>query len=156
MRSEGEEQAVSGRGRCGIRAIYLWFGYSRAAPRLARLVMRNHKSLLAWQEAHAVVVTVLPAIRQVNHWFSNPVFDQLQRAALSVQLNIAEGYALRTSKRFRNHLDIAYGSAVETAELLELCRELGLLTGEFTTSALERCQLCQRLLRGLINYLSKR
>ena len=72
-----------------------------------------------------------------------------------MQLNIAEGYALRTSKRFRNHLDIAYSSAVETAELLELCRELGLLRNEFTTSVLERCQLCQRLLRGLINYPGK-
>jgi four helix bundle protein len=36
-----------------------------------------------------------------------------------VQLNIAEGYALKSSKRFRYHLDIAYASAVETAELLK-------------------------------------
>jgi four helix bundle protein len=56
--------------------------------------MRDHKSLLAWQEAHAVVLALLHAIRQVKYAYSNPIFDQLQRAALSVQLNIAEGYAL--------------------------------------------------------------
>src|SRR5687767_10912487 len=86
--------------------------------------MRDHKSLLAWQEARAVVLVLLPAIRQVKYSYANPVFSQLQRAALSVQLNIAEGYALRASKRFRNHLDIAYASAVETAELLELSGEI--------------------------------
>jgi four helix bundle protein len=53
--------------------------------------MRDHKSLLAWQEARAVVLVLLPVIRQLKYSYSNPVFSQLQRAALSVQLNIAEG-----------------------------------------------------------------
>ena len=47
----------------------------------------------------------------------------------------------------------AYGSAVETAELLELSGELHLLSMELTAATLERCHLCQRLLRGLINHL---
>ena len=115
--------------------------------------MRDHKSLLAWQEARAVVLVLLPAIRQLEYFYTNPVLSQLQRAALSVQLNIAEGYALRTSKRFRNHLDIAYGSAVETAELLELCRDLDLLAAEMIAAMLHRCRHCQQLLRGLIKHL---
>jgi four helix bundle protein len=116
--------------------------------------MRDHKSLLAWQEARAVVLVLLPAIREVKYSYANPVFSQLQRAALSVQLNIAEGYALRTSKRFRNYLDIAYGSAVETAELLELCGDLDLLSTEILATTLGRCRHCQQLLRGLINHLA--
>jgi four helix bundle protein len=101
-----------------------------------------------------MVLVLLPAIRQVKYSYANPVFAQLQRAALSVQLNIAEGYALRTSKRFRNHLDIAYGSAVETAELLELCDDLFLLSRDITSSTLQRCRHCQQLLRGLIKHLA--
>ena len=66
--------------------------------------MRDHKSLLAWQEAHAVVLALLPAMRQVKHAYANPIFTQLQRAALSVQLNIAEGYALKASKRLLSSL----------------------------------------------------
>jgi four helix bundle protein len=116
--------------------------------------MRDHKSLIAWQEARAVVLVLLPAIRQVKYFYSHPVLPQLQRAALSVQLNIAEGYALRTSKRFRNHLDIAYGSAVETAELLELCRDLDLLDAGMIAGMLDRCRHCQRLLRGLIKHIA--
>ena len=101
-----------------------------------------------------MVLVLLPAIRQLKYSYSNPVFAQLQRAALSVQLNIAEGYALRTSKRFRNHLDIAYGSAVETAELLELCVDLELLSSEISSATLQRCRHCQQLLRGLLNHLA--
>lgn len=115
--------------------------------------MRDHKTLLAWQEAHAVVLALFPGIHQVKYAYANPIFGQLQRAALSVQLNIAEGYALGKSKRFRNHLDIAYGSAVETAELLELCRDLQLLSVKPITATLNHCHQCQRLLRGLINHL---
>jgi four helix bundle protein len=108
--------------------------------------MRDHKSLLAWQEANAVVRAVMTATRGRRH----PCIDQLQRAALSVQLNIAEGYALRSSRRFRNHLDIAYASAVETAELLELTSELKLLPADQADPTVGRCRRCQSLLLGLI------
>src|SRR5688500_4822401 len=113
--------------------------------------MRDHKSLLAWQEANAVVRTVMLRTRGPRH----PCADQLQRAALSVQLNIAEGYALRASKRFRNHLDIAYASAVETAELLELSGEIGLLPADRVGPTIKRCRRCQGLLLGLIKHLRK-
>ena len=36
-----------------------------------------------------------------------------------MQLNIAEGYALSSPPLFYRHLRIAYGSAIETNELLE-------------------------------------
>jgi four helix bundle protein len=52
------------------------------------------------------------------------IFDQLRRASLSVHLKIAEGFALGPGPRCRQHLRIAYGSAVETTELLEFLVEL--------------------------------
>jgi four helix bundle protein len=113
--------------------------------------MRDHKSLLAWQEANAVVRMVMVSTRGHRH----PCAEQLQRAALSVQLNIAEGYALSSSKRFRNHLDIAYASAVETSELLELSGEIELLPSHLIGPAVKRCRRCQGLLLGLIKRLRK-
>ena len=56
--------------------------------------MRDHRSLEAWREARTVV-----------------------------QLNIAEGYAYADSPSFTRHLRIAYGSSVETGELLEIALE---------------------------------
>jgi four helix bundle protein len=87
--------------------------------------MRDHKSLIAWQRARCVALRVVRLAR--DHWrpWAAAILYQLQRASLSVQLNIAEGegHALRSKPRFRSHLLIAYGSAVETVELLELAAD---------------------------------
>jgi four helix bundle protein len=86
--------------------------------------MRSHQELLAWQRAREVVIGVHRYA--ARHWEPNhsAVLDQLRRAALSVQLNIAEGFASGRSPRCRQHLRIAYGSAVETNDLLDLLLEL--------------------------------
>ena len=47
------------------------------------------------------------------HPRSRALFDQLRRAALSVEANVVEGYALGTPLQFRRHLRIALGSAAE-------------------------------------------
>ena len=62
-----------------------------------------------------------------DHWTptAGPLIRQLQRSALSVQLNIAEGYGLKSGASFRRHLRIAYGSAIETSDLVGLLREFG-------------------------------
>ena len=80
----------------------------------------------------------------------HPCLDQLQRAALSGQLNIADGYALRSVKRFRNHLEIAYGSAVGTTELLELMADLGIPPSVLVQESIQRCNRCKGLLLGHI------
>lgn len=112
--------------------------------------VRDHRSLEAWKHARKVALAALDASRE--HWkpYAAAVFVQLQRASLSVQLNIAEGYALGTRKSFANHLRIAYGSAVETRDLLEIAKEKGILPLEMASEAIENNTRCQQLLLGLI------
>ena len=112
--------------------------------------MRNHKSIVAWQEANKVVQAALEGSRACWRPYAAAVFAQLQRASLSVQLNIAEGYALMTPRRFRNHLEIAYGSAVETKELLEILTDNDLLPGDLGREAIRSCSRSQGLILGLI------
>ena len=78
------------------------------------------------------------------------MFTQLQRSALSIQLNIAEGFALADLGRFGNHLAVAYGSAVETGDLLELMLEEGILPEDLALGMLGRCRQSERLLLGLL------
>ena len=112
--------------------------------------MRDHKSIVAWQEANKVVHAVLQGSRTCWRPYATAVFSQLQRASLSVQLNIAEGYALMSPRRFRNHLEIAYGSAVETKELLEILSDNHLLPCDLGEEAINRCSRSQGLILGLI------
>lgn len=112
--------------------------------------MRDHKSIVAWQEANKVVAAVLRGSRTCWKPYAAAVFAQLQGASLSVQPNIAEGYALMSPRRFRNHLEIAYGSAVETKELLEILTSNKLLPGDLGNEAIQCCSRSQGLLLGLI------
>ena len=118
--------------------------------------MRSHKTLLAWQRAHSVVLLVLDICKHRWHVSAAAVFSQLQRSALSVQLNIAEGYALRSPRRLRNHLTIAYGSAVETLDLLELLEETNLVPDGLAKQASAHTREAQALLMGLLKSQGRR
>ena len=86
------------------------------------------------------------------HWqpHARSLIDQRQRAALSTQLNIAEGYALRLPSRFVYHLTIAFGSAVETVELFQLGVEDKVIPEQLAAEATTHGKRCQALLPGLI------
>ena len=80
--------------------------------------------------------------------YAAALYSQLQRASLSVQLNIAEGYAYADSPSFTRHLSIAYGSAVETGELLEVALEAKVVPLGAGSQLLARNQRSQRLPLG--------
>jgi four helix bundle protein len=78
------------------------------------------------------------------------LLNQLQRASLSVQLNIAEGYTFGESPSFNRHLGIAYGSAVETSELIQLVVDAGVVPAEIVNVLQAQSGRCQRLLLGML------
>jgi four helix bundle protein len=112
--------------------------------------VRDHKSLHAWQESRAVVLGVIELARDCWKPYAAALFSQLQRASLSTQLNIAEGYAYGESPNFRRHLTIAYGSSVETGELLEIALDANVVCNEACRSLLIHNQRSQRLLLGML------
>lgn len=129
-----------------------WNGSTIPGPSRDELeLVRDHTSLVAWQRARSITRGVIAAARLNRNSWAQPTLAQLQRAALSVQLNIAEGYARRQSRSFTYHLNVAYGSAVETGELLELCRDEAILPPVITTALLRDCRECQRTLLGLLH-----
>ena len=117
--------------------------------------MRDHRSLQAWQEARSVVLGALQLARTCWKPYASALFSQLQRASLSVQLNIAEGYAYADSPSFTRHLTIAYGSAVETGELLEIALDAEIVPLTVGRQLLARNQRSQRLLLGMLKWRKK-
>ena len=117
--------------------------------------MRDHRSLQAWQEARGVVLGALKLSRTSWKRYAGALFSRLQRASLSVQLNIAEGYAYADSPTFTRHLTIAYGSAVETGELLEIALHAEIVPLAVGEQLLARNQRSQRLLLGMLKWRRK-
>jgi len=112
--------------------------------------MDKYRSLVAWQRAHALVLLALRTADVHYHPRSRALFDQLKRAAISVEANIVEGYALSTKMNFRRHLRIALGSAAETECLVRIGAEMGYLPKEEAAKLVELVDGVIRTLFGLV------
>src|SRR5438093_9263378 len=67
------------------------------------VVVHKYRSLFAWQQAHKIAVLALTKCDSAYHPRSKALFDQLRRAAISVEAKVVEGYALGTTLQFRRH-----------------------------------------------------
>jgi four helix bundle protein len=81
--------------------------------------------------------------------------DQLNRAALSIAANIAEGNGRFTTRDRRNFFGIARGSVQECVPLLELALRRELIRPEDHAELKERIEEISRMLSGLIKGLEK-
>ncbi|MDZ4862802.1 MAG: four helix bundle protein, partial [Gemmatimonadota bacterium] len=82
----------------------------------------------AWTHCHRFTLAVYAATRT---WPTDERFgliSQIRRAAVSAEVNIAEGSAKRGPREFRRYLDISLGSLSETACLIRIAADLGYLT----------------------------
>jgi four helix bundle protein len=88
---------------------------------------KSYRDLFIWYES----VDVAAAIVAMTDEFPNPkryaLIDQMQRAAISVPSNIAEGKGRLTDKELRHFLGTARGSLFELHTQLEIARKLNLL-----------------------------
>jgi four helix bundle protein len=80
---------------------------------------------------------------------------QVRRAAASVPANIAEGYGRGTRGSYVQFLRIAQGSLKEVGTHLLIAQRVGLVNRQHVEPLLIRSQSIGKLLRLLINRLSK-
>ena len=112
--------------------------------------MRKHKSLHVWQRSHELALSVLRATDGNAPPRCWAIFDQLRRAAVSVEANIVEGYALGSRPQFRRHLRIALGSAAETECLIDLAQETGYLDAEIAGPLRKGADAALATLHGIL------
>jgi four helix bundle protein len=107
------------------------------------------KSLEVYQKAltFAERVSSLTEHFPRGHWY---IADQLNRASLSISLNIAEGNGRWTEADRRNFFGIARGSVHECVPLIELCRRKGLLADSDCADFKGELETIAKMLAGLI------
>jgi four helix bundle protein len=89
------------------------------------------EKLRVWQGAREYVKEVYQVTSRLPSNELYGLVSQLNRAAVSVAANLAEG-AARTSRKDQAHFSqLAYSSLMETACLLVLCVDLEMLAPEF-------------------------
>ena len=111
---------------------------------------RNFESLRIWQESRVFVNEIYSMMKNCKDYGFR---DQIQRAAVSIMNNIAEGNESGSDAKYVNFLNIAKGSCSEVRSMLYLCEHFGLCTQEKHKELHNKAQSIASGLRNLINYL---
>jgi len=82
--------------------------------------------------------------------------DQLNRAALAIATNLAEGNGRFTNRDRTNFFVIARASAQECVPLLELARRKGFVQDAAHADLRERIEIIAKMTSGLISGMDKR
>jgi four helix bundle protein len=81
------------------------------------------EDLPVWQEAKALYNVVLDLLEEPNVPLTPGFRNQLDRAALSVSNNVAEGFERATTKELLGFIAIARGSAGEVRSMIAVVKE---------------------------------
>lgn len=118
--------------------------------------MKDYKELDLWKEARKLVSHIYRLTAELPSDEKFGLKSQLQRAAVSVPSNIAEGFGRSTSADTQRFLVIARGSLFELETQLYLCLDLKLIVDTDMRSVQDQVLLCLRLLNGYLKYLKSR
>ena len=111
------------------------------------------EDLAVWRKAKDLANAVYAACRQPLLASDFGLRGQMQRAAVSVMSNIAEGFERETTPDFIHFLFIAKGSAGEVRAQLYLARDQGLIAPEQFDSCLALARTASGSIGNLIAYL---
>lgn len=111
------------------------------------MATQSFKDLIVWQRATEVSVEIYKSFKELKDFSFK---DQIQRAALSIPNNIAEGYARRSDKALKNFLFIAKSSAAEVESMLIIAVRLGYLSSQKQASLIDKVNEVSKLLNGFL------
>jgi len=112
--------------------------------------MGNFQKLRVWELAKQLAVKIYKLTLETPVSKDFGFKDQVQRAAVSIPANIAEGDELGTNKQSIRHFFIAKGSSAELITLLIIGSEIGYIPDEVKESIISDCRIISVMLTKLI------
>jgi four helix bundle protein len=89
--------------------------------------MKDFRELKVWEKAHALTLAIYKATEAFPRQELYSLTNQIQRAAVSIPANIAEGCGKSGDADFGRYLQIAMGSSSELEYLFLLAHDLNYL-----------------------------
>lgn len=106
--------------------------------------------LIAWQEAHKLVLMVYKATKEFPIEEKYCLVDQIRRAAISITSCIAEGFSRKSSKDKSHFYNLAQGSLIELQNQLIIAKDVNYLGKDEFYQIAEQSINVHKLLNGLI------
>jgi four helix bundle protein len=113
----------------------------------------SYRDLLVWQRGMDLVVRSYEPSKRFPPSETYGLAAQIQRSAVFVPANIAEGHGRRHMRDYLHHLSVANGSLKELETHFLIAKRLGLLKSEDVESVLALSEEVGRMLAGLARAL---
>ena len=114
----------------------------------------KYSELLVWQKAMDLVTTVYRMTKAFPADEKFGLTAQMQRAAVSIPANVAEGHGRKSTKAYLNHVSIANGSLMELETLLQIAARLDYLENHRLLEVLKQTNEIGKMLSGLTRSLN--
>ena len=111
--------------------------------------IERFEDLVAWQKARVLTQTVYTMTRERTFAKDIGLSSQVQRAAVSIMANIAEGFERNRSGEFHQFLSVAKGSCAEVRSHFYAAYDAGYLNKDRFTEVLAQAEEVGRIIGGL-------
>ena len=114
---------------------------------------RGIENLFIWKEARIVVNDIYELMKNCKDYAFR---DQIQRAAISIMNNIAEGSESGSDAKYINFLNISKGSCPEVRSMLYLCEDFKICSSEDRIKIQEKTRILSAGISNLIQKISNK
>jgi four helix bundle protein len=112
--------------------------------------IKEFTDLKAWREAHKLVLMVYETTKTFPKEEIFALTNQMQRCAVSITSNIAEGFGRQGYKEKIQFYYLAQGSLTELKNQLLISRDIRYFDVEHYDKLVEQANVSHQLLQGLI------
>ncbi|MBS1515857.1 MAG: four helix bundle protein [Bacteroidetes bacterium] len=112
--------------------------------------MHEYKKLKVWNDAINLVTDIYLTTKTFPDTEKFGLISQINRCAISIPSNIAEGAGRNSNGEFKHFLGIANGSCYELETQLLIAKNLGYINTEILDRLLERTEVIEKMIYNLI------
>ncbi|HZN34330.1 MAG TPA: four helix bundle protein [Pirellulaceae bacterium] len=120
------------------------------------MAISSFKDLIVWQKSIELIEEVYRLSATFPKQETYGLSSQLQRAAVSIAANIAEGSGRHSTKEYVHHLSYSLGSLAEVETYFVVCVKLGYATQKSVSSLETKADQIGKMLRSLQKALRRK
>jgi len=117
--------------------------------------IKVYNELDVWKESRSLVKLIYNITKQFPKEELYGLSNQMQRSAVSIPSNIAEGCGRNHTKDSIQFFYISRGSLFELETQLYLAYDQDYINEDVLNQSIENITTCKKLLNGFINYFQK-
>ena len=116
----------------------------------------SHKDLIVWQKSKDLAINIYKFTDYLPSKAKYSLVEQMNRAAISIPSNIAEGNGRNSTKDYIHFLYISKGSLSELMTQIEICLEVYSEYKELISPLYKQCNEISRMLNKLLSQLKNK